>query len=63
VNPRTGIVPAVRVRTTGYAPENAELFLNRAALEAEMFQADLESREALAGLKALTRERRWISGA
>jgi hypothetical protein len=48
---------AVRVRTTGYAPENAELFLTQATLEVEMFQADLEYRGALAGLEALMRER------
>jgi len=51
------MVSAVRVQTTGYAPENTELFLTKAKLEVEMFQADLEYRQALAGLKALMRER------
>jgi hypothetical protein len=37
--------------------KNAELFLTRAKLEVEMFQANLEYREAMAGLKALMRQR------
>jgi len=48
---------AVPVQATDYAPENAELFLTKARLEAEMFQADLEYGEALAGLKGLMHER------
>ena len=49
------MVSAVRVQTTGYlSAENAELLLTKAKLEVE---ADLEYREALAGLKALMRER------
>ena len=51
------MVSAVRVQTTGYVPENAELLLTKARLEVEIFQADLEYREALAGFKALIRER------
>jgi len=51
------MVSAVQVQTAGYARENDELFLPKAKLEVEMFQADLEYRQALAGLKALVRER------
>jgi hypothetical protein len=51
------MVSAARVRTTGYAAENAGRFLTQATLEVEMFQADLEYREAPAGLEALMRER------
>jgi outer membrane protein TolC len=51
------MVSAVGVQTTGYARQNAELFLTQAKLEVEMFQADLEYRQALAELKALMRER------
>ena len=51
------MVSAVGVQTTGCAAENTELFLTKAKLEVQMFQANLEYREALAGLKALMRER------
>jgi hypothetical protein len=51
------MVSAVGVQTTGYARENTEFFLPKAKLEVEMFQADLEYRQALAGLKALIGER------
>jgi len=50
------MVSAVRVRTPGYAAENARLFLTRAALEVQMVPAELEHREVPAGLKARMRE-------
>jgi len=48
---------AVQLQTTSYALENGELILTKARLEVELFQADLEYRQALAALKALMRER------
>lgn len=48
---------ATELRTTIYEPENTNLFLTKAKLEVEEFQADLEYRQALAALKALTHER------
>jgi len=50
------MVSAVRVRTSGYAPENAELFSPRNS-KWRCFRRTSEYREALAGLKALMRER------
>lgn len=48
---------AVQLQTTAYAPEDSGLFLTKAKLEVDVFQADLEYRQALAVLKALMRER------
>ena len=48
---------AVQLQTTSYAPENDEFILTKAKLEVELFQADLEYRQALAALKALMHER------
>lgn len=48
---------AVRAQATGSAAENPELFLTKAKREVQMFLANLECCEALAGLKALMRQR------
>jgi outer membrane protein TolC len=48
---------AVQLQATSYAPENDEVILTKAKLEVEVFQADLEYRQALAALKELMRER------
>lgn len=47
----------VQLQAVSYAPENVEFFLTRAKLEVEMFQADLEYRQACAALKDLMLER------
>lgn len=46
----------LQIQRTSYSSENSELTLTKAKLEVEMFQADLDYRQALAQLKTLTGE-------
>lgn len=48
---------AVQLQTTGYTAEEGQFSSIKAKLEVEVFQADLEYRQALAALKAVMHER------